>query len=114
MAILELRAARGWSAGQAADRFFVTATTLSSWKARIDEHGPNALLRISEPVNDVEVRMSAQARMSGGVTLDYQRAMFAAVDEAREEWRMECEHGALDLSMLPGSPQVTVRRYELI
>ncbi len=42
MAILELRAARGWSARQAADRFHVTATTLGSWKARIDEHGPNA------------------------------------------------------------------------
>ncbi len=51
MAILELRAARGWSARQAAERFHVTATTLGSWKARIDEHGPNALLRIPVPVN---------------------------------------------------------------
>ncbi len=51
MAILELRAARGWSARQAAERFHVTATTLGSWKARIDEQGPNALLRISVPVN---------------------------------------------------------------
>ena len=51
MAILELRAARGWSARQAADRFHVTATTLGSWKARIDEQGPNALLRIPVPVN---------------------------------------------------------------
>ncbi len=46
MAILELRAARAWSARQAAERFHITATTLGSWKARIDEHGPNALLRI--------------------------------------------------------------------
>ncbi len=45
MAILELRASRGWSARQAADRFHVSATTLGSWKARIDEHGPDALLR---------------------------------------------------------------------
>ena len=51
MAIQELRAARGWSALQAAERFHVTATTLGSWKARIDERGPNALLRISVPVN---------------------------------------------------------------
>ncbi len=51
MAILELRAARGWSARQAADRFHVSATTLGSWKARIDEHGPDALLRITIPVN---------------------------------------------------------------
>ena len=50
MAILELRAARGWSARQAADRFHVAATTLGSWKARIDEHGPNALLQIPVPV----------------------------------------------------------------
>ena len=47
MAILELLAARGWSARQAADRFLVTATTLSSWKARIDEHGPHALRKRS-------------------------------------------------------------------
>ncbi len=51
MAILELRAALGWSARQAADRFHVSATTLGSWKARIDERGPNALLRIPIPVN---------------------------------------------------------------
>ena len=51
MAILELRAARAWSARQAAERFHITPTTLGSWRARIDEHGPNALLRISIPVN---------------------------------------------------------------
>ncbi len=51
MAIMELRAARGWSARQAAARFHVTLTTLGSWKARIDERGPNALLWIPVPVN---------------------------------------------------------------
>ena len=51
MAIMELRAARGWSARQAAARFHVTPTTLGSWKARIDERGPNALLWIPVPVN---------------------------------------------------------------
>ena len=51
MAIMELRAARGWSACQAAARFHVTPTTLGSWKARIDERGPNALLWIPVPVN---------------------------------------------------------------
>jgi len=53
MAILELRASRGWSARQAADRFHVSATTLGSWKARIDEHGPKAISgasRIGKPV----------------------------------------------------------------
>ncbi len=49
MAILEIRAARAWSARQAADRFHVAATTLGSWKARIDEHGENALLQIPRP-----------------------------------------------------------------
>ena len=51
MAIMELRAARGWSARQAARRFHVSMTTLASWRARIDEDGPNALLQITEPVN---------------------------------------------------------------
>jgi transposase InsO family protein len=51
MAILELRASRGWSARQAAGGFHVTPTTLGSWKARIDEQGPSALLRIPVPVN---------------------------------------------------------------
>ena len=31
LAILELRAARGWSAAQTAERFFVTAATVASW-----------------------------------------------------------------------------------
>ena len=31
MAILELRAARGWSAQQTADAFLVTAATIASW-----------------------------------------------------------------------------------
>jgi transcriptional regulator with XRE-family HTH domain len=51
MAILELRAARSWSARQAAERFHVSATTLGSWKARIDEQGPDTLLQIPIPVN---------------------------------------------------------------
>ncbi len=51
MAIMELRAARGWSARQASGRFHVSMTTLASWKARIDEDGPNALLQTTEPVN---------------------------------------------------------------
>ena len=37
MAILELRAARGWSASQTADRFLVTPATISSWMQRLDE-----------------------------------------------------------------------------
>ncbi len=39
MAILELRATRGWSLKQTADTFSVTAATIASWLARIDERG---------------------------------------------------------------------------
>ncbi|MCD6361463.1 MAG: Gfo/Idh/MocA family oxidoreductase [Armatimonadetes bacterium] len=72
---------------------------------------PGHFRRIAEPANDVEVCVGARARLSGGVILDYRRAMFAAVDDTRSEWRIECDDGALDLNMLPGSPQVTVHRY---
>ncbi len=51
MAILELRAARAWSARQTADAFLVTAATIASWMKRIDDEGPDALVQIREPVN---------------------------------------------------------------
>ena len=51
MAILELRAARGWSLKQTADTFFLTPATIASWMKRIDEQGPDALLQLREPVN---------------------------------------------------------------
>jgi transposase-like protein len=37
LAILELRAARGWSQAQVAARFLVNPLTISSWTARLDE-----------------------------------------------------------------------------
>jgi len=74
---------------------------------------PRFFREIAKPANDVEVRVAAQALLSNGAVLDYQRAMFAAVDETRQEWRIECENGALDLNMLPGSPQVRVHRYSV-
>lgn len=51
MAILELKAARGWNARQAADAFLITAATITSWTRRIDEEGPHALVQLAEPVN---------------------------------------------------------------
>ena len=51
MAILELRAARGWSLEQTADAFFVTPATISSWMQRVDEAGPDALVQVRVPVN---------------------------------------------------------------
>ena len=51
MAILQLRAARGWSCQQTADAFLVTPATIASWNRRVDEQGPDALLQLTEPVN---------------------------------------------------------------
>jgi len=51
MAILELRAARGWSAQQTAEAFLVTAATIASWIKRVDEGGSDALVQIREPIN---------------------------------------------------------------
>ena len=51
MAILELRAARGWSLKQTVNTFLVTPTTIASWVKRIDDQGANALLQLHEPVN---------------------------------------------------------------
>jgi transcriptional regulator with XRE-family HTH domain len=51
MAILELRAARGWSLKQTADTFFLTPATVTSWMKRINEKGSDALLQLREPVN---------------------------------------------------------------
>jgi putative transposase len=51
MAILQLKATRGWSLEQAARVFHVTAATIASWIKRADEQGPDALVQLREPVN---------------------------------------------------------------
>jgi len=51
LAILEVRAARGWSLAQTARIFLVTPLTIASWMGRLDEEGPDALVRLPEPVN---------------------------------------------------------------
>jgi putative transposase len=51
MAILELRAARGWSLAQTARTFLVTPLTISQWLRRLDEQGPHALVQLPGPVN---------------------------------------------------------------
>jgi len=51
MAILEPRAARGWSLKQTADTFLVTPATIASWVKRIEDQDANALLQLREPVN---------------------------------------------------------------
>ncbi|MCX5654462.1 MAG: helix-turn-helix domain-containing protein [Planctomycetota bacterium] len=44
MAILELRAARGWNQVQTAKAMLVTPETVAAWNRRIDEQGPHALV----------------------------------------------------------------------
>jgi len=51
MAILELKAARGWSLAQTARAFLVEPDTIASWLRRIDEDGSSALVQLREPVN---------------------------------------------------------------
>ena len=51
MAILELKAARGWSQAETARRFLVKSTTIASWLKRIDESAPAPLVQLREPVN---------------------------------------------------------------
>jgi len=51
MAILELKAARGWSLAQTAKAFLVQPATIASWLKRIDEEGDAALVQLRQPVN---------------------------------------------------------------
>ncbi len=51
MAILEVKAARGWSQAETARRFLVKPTTIALWLKRIDERGSAALVQMREPVN---------------------------------------------------------------
>src|SRR5262249_47755275 len=51
LAILELRAVRGWSLAQTADTFHLSKETIRTWTTRLDEEGPDALLRTAQPVN---------------------------------------------------------------
>jgi transposase InsO family protein len=51
LAILELRAARGWSLAQTSTVFQVTTNTIASWGKRLDEDGPEALVQPCKPVN---------------------------------------------------------------
>ena len=62
MAILQVKATRGWNLKQTARRFLVTPETIRSWLDRVDEQGPDALVQLREPVNKFPqyVRYTAQ------------------------------------------------------
>ncbi len=51
MAILEIRAARGWSTGESAQRFHVSEATIASWLRKSDDLDSERLLKLREPVN---------------------------------------------------------------
>lgn len=51
LAILELRALRGWSVRQTANRFHLSPVTVSSWMRRLDERGQDALVQSPVPLN---------------------------------------------------------------
>ena len=49
--ILQMKAAQNGSLRETAKQFLVAPATIASWLKRVDEVGPNALVKISEPVN---------------------------------------------------------------
>jgi len=51
LAILELRAGRGWSQAQTAEHMQITPATVAAWTGRLDEDGPGALVQMTVPVN---------------------------------------------------------------
>lgn len=51
MAILELRAHRGWSLDETSQRFLVEPRTIAAWMNRLDERGERALVQTPTPVN---------------------------------------------------------------
>ncbi len=48
--VLELKAARGWSAAETARRLLLAPSTVTSWLKRLDEEGEQALVRVPVPV----------------------------------------------------------------
>ena len=51
MAILELKAARGWNLVQTAKAFQVEPETIASWSRRLEEEGNDALVQLPEQMN---------------------------------------------------------------
>ena len=63
LAILELRAARGWSAALSAKRFFVTEATIADWMARLDA----ALSERRDGLCDADHRVQPRSKIGGRV-----------------------------------------------
>src|SRR5207247_1397933 len=52
LARTSLALTQGWSLAQTARVFLVTPLTIASWMGRLDEQGPDALVRLPEPAPD--------------------------------------------------------------
>ena len=51
LAILLLRASRGWTVAECARRFQLTAETIASWTRKLDDEDVAALVQVPAPVN---------------------------------------------------------------
>ena len=51
LAILELKACRGWNEQEAASAFLISVATIAGWLKRVDEKGTAALIQVVRPVN---------------------------------------------------------------
>jgi len=51
LAILQLRAARGWSAAETARSMLLAPKTVADWAARLDQQGQEEFVRPKQPVN---------------------------------------------------------------
>jgi transposase InsO family protein len=51
LAILALRAAQGWNASRTAREFLLSPPTIAEWMKKLDQGGPEALVRLPEPVS---------------------------------------------------------------
>ncbi len=71
LAMLAVRAARGWSLQPTADLFLLAPATVGLWAQRMDEQGPPALWQLRPPVNRFPdlVRYAVQRLKSLGPTL---------------------------------------------
>jgi putative transposase len=117
LAILELRAARGWSLAQTAKVFQLTAQTIASWMNRLDEHGPGALVRTPEPVNkfpafvrDIVQRLKTLCPLLGKVKIAQMLARAGLHLGATTVGRLRRQPPAPAPTPLPSEPMPSARR----
>ena len=85
MRILELRAARGWSNAQTAERFLVTEDPIATWMRRLDREGEAGLVQVGEPVNKFPafVGYLVRCRLRDGRSLLHAGLRTACRDDCR-------------------------------